>query len=211
MLELSRTEPLAVGHLRYVFQHPENPAYLIKVMRADAVSARIEKGRWYKRLPRTREYIGYVRELKEYIASQVRPDSRNAPIARMIGLVDTDLGLGLVAEKVYGPDGRLARTLAALYAEHRGFSETLERELATFYRGLLDANVIVGDMHAWNIVYGSDSRGGPRLILIDGFGEKNIIPMASMSRRFNARNTARLYRRMRAQAIALIPLSETTR
>jgi len=76
---------------------------------------------------------------------------------------------------------------------------------------LVDAIVIVGDMHAWNIVYGSDSRGGPRLILIDGFGEKNIIPMASMSRRFNARNTARLYRRMRAQAIALIPLSETAR
>jgi len=206
MLELSRTEPLAVGHLRYVFQHPENPAYLIKVMRADAVDARIVNGRWYKRLPRTREYIGYVRELKEYIASQVRPHSRNAPIARMIGLVDTDLGLGLVAEKVVGPDGGLARTLAALYAEHRGFDESLERELDVFYRGLIDANVIVGDMHAWNIVFGSDSRGGPRLILIDGFGEKNIIPMSSMSRRFNARNTARLYRRMRAQAIALVPL-----
>jgi hypothetical protein len=27
-----------------------------------------------------------------------------------------------------------------------------------------------------------------------------------MSRRYNARNTARLYKRMRAQAIALIPL-----
>ena len=211
MLELSRTEPLAVGHLRHVFQHPENPAYLIKVMRADAVDARITKGRWYKKLPRTREYIGYVRELKEYIVSQARPHSRNAPIARMVGLVDTDLGLGLVAEKVCGPDGRLARTLAAMYAEHHGFDETLERELALFYRGLLDANVIVGDMHAWNIVYGSDSRGGPRLILIDGFGEKNIVPMASMSARFNARNTARLYRRMRAQAIALIPLDNASR
>jgi hypothetical protein len=206
MLELSRTQPLAVGHLRYVFQHPENPAYLIKVMRADAVDARIAKGRWYKRLPRTREYIGYVRELKEYIASQARPHSRNAPIARMIGLVDTDLGLGLVAEKVVGPDGGLARTLAALYAEQRGFSAALDHELDAFYRGLIDANVIVGDMHAWNIVHGTDSRGGPRLILIDGFGEKNIIPMASMSRRYNARNTARLYKRMRAQAIALIPL-----
>lgn len=211
MLELSRTEPLAVGHLRHVYQHPENPAYLIKVMRADAVDARITNGRWYKKLPRTREYIGYVRELKEYIASQARPQSRNAPIARMVGLVDTDLGLGLVAEKVCGPDGQLARTLAALYAERRGFDETLERDLDVFYRGLLEANVIVGDMHAWNIVYGSDSRGGPRLILIDGFGEKNIIPVASMSPRFNARNTARLYRRMRAQAIALIPLGDAAR
>ena len=206
MLELSTTPPLAVGHLRHVFQHPENPAYLVKVMRADAVDARIVKGRWYKRLPRTREFIGYVRELKEYIVSQARSESRNAPIARMVGLVDTDLGLGLVAEKVCGPDGGLARTLAALYSDQRGFSEMLERELATFRRGLLEANVIVGDMHAWNIVFGSDSRGGPRLVLIDGFGEKNIIPMSSMSRRFNARNTERLYCRMRAQAVALIPL-----
>jgi hypothetical protein len=32
-----------------------------------------------------------------------------------------------------------------------------------------------------------------------------------MSRRFNARNTARLYRRMRAQTAALIPLDDAAR
>ena len=59
---------------------------------------------------------------------------------------------------------------------------------------------------AWNIVYGSDSRGGPRFVLIDGFGEKHFIPRASMSRTLNAWNTHKLYRRMREQVQREVPL-----
>jgi len=208
MLALSDRTPLATGHLRQVFQHPENPDYLIKVMRADAVAGRWGAGaRWYKRLPRTQHYIGYVREIKEYVAMQARPRGCNAPIARMVGIIETDVGLGLISEKVRDEQGALAPTLAALYARENGFTPLIERELARFLDHLLDANVIVGDMHAWNIVHGSDSRGGPRLVLVDGFGEKHVIPRASMSRRFNAWNTHRLFRRMRAQLIELVPLN----
>ncbi len=199
--------PLAVGHLRQVFQHPQNPDYVIKVMRNDAVQARWGgRLRWYKRLPRPQHYIGYVREIKEYVAMQARLEGRNAPIARMIGLVETDFGLGLVSEKVRDGDGAMAPTLAALYERENGFSAFIEDGLAEFFRELIKSNVVVGDMHAWNIVHGVDSRGGPRFVLIDGFGEKHVIPRASMSRRLNAWNTRRLFRRMRAQLVELVPL-----
>jgi hypothetical protein len=208
MLVLTDRTPLATGHLRQVFQHPQNPDCVIKVMRPDAVATRWGAGaRWYKRLPRTQHYIGYVRELKEYIATQAQPRGRNAPIARMVGIIETDIGLGLISEKVRDEHGALAPTLAVLYARENGFTPLIERELSRFFDDLLDSNVIVGDMHAWNIVYGSDSRGGPRLVLIDGFGEKHVIPRASMSRRFNARNTQRLFRRMRAQLVEIVPLN----
>jgi len=207
VLQLADRAPLAVGHLRYVFQHPGNRNELIKVMRADAVASRWNrKDRWAKRLPRTRHYIGYLRELKEYIAARARSTHGEPPIARMIGLVETDLGLGLVSEKVVGVDGSLAPTLAAIY-ERRGFTPELDRALAAFLDGLIDSNVIVGDMHAWNIVFGSDSRGGPRLIMIDGFGEKHAIPISSMSRAVNRYRTKRLYRRMIAQLERLVPIS----
>ena len=207
MVVLADSTPLATGHLRQVFQHPENAHYVIKVMRPDAVATRWGAGsRWYKRLPRTRHYIGYVRELKEYVAMQARLQGRNAPIARMVGIVETDFGLGLVSEKVRDESGALAPTLAAIYARENGFTPFVEQALATFFDELIDCNVIVGDMHAWNIVHGSDSRGGPRLVLIDGFGEKHVIPRSSMSRRFNAWNTGRLFRRMRAQLVELVPL-----
>ena len=210
MVVLTDRTPLATGHLRQVFQHPENPDYLIKVMRPDAVASRWGAGsRWYKRLPRTQHYIGYVREIKEYVAMQARLRARSAPIARMVGIVETDFGLGLISEKVRDEHGALAPTLAALYARENGFTPFIERELARFFDDLLDCNVIVGDMHAWNIVHGIDSRGGPRLVLIDGFGEKHVIPRSSMSRRFNAWNTRRLFRRMRAQLVELVPLNRS--
>lgn len=207
VLQLADRAPLAVGHLRYVFQHPGNRNELIKVMRADAVASRWNrKSRWAKRLPRTRHYIGYLRELKEYIAARARSTHGEPPIARMVGLIETDLGLGLVSEKVVSPDGTLAPTLAAVY-ERRGFTPDLRSALDAFLGGLLDSNVIVGDMHAWNIVYGSDSRGGPRLIMIDGFGEKHAIPISSMSRAVNRYRTNRLYRRMIAQLERLVPIN----
>ena len=207
-LALASATPLAVGHLRYVFQHPGRDDLLIKIMRADAVAARWNgPARWHKRLPRTRHYVGYLRELKEYIGARARAPHVDAPIARMIGVVETDLGLGLVSEKVTGVEGTLAPTLAAIY-ERSGFTPDLSTALDVFLEGLLDANVIVGDMHAWNIVYGSDSRGGPRLVMIDGFGEKHVIPLSSMSRTINRYRTRRLYRRMLAQLERLVPIRD---
>ncbi|HEY0230101.1 MAG TPA: YrbL family protein [Dokdonella sp.] len=207
ILPLAHAAPLAVGHLRQVFQHPRETDCVIKVMRADAVQSRWgAKARWYKRLPRARHYTGFVRELKEYIATQARFAGRNAPIARMVGVVETDLGLGLISEKVRDANGALAPTLAALYARENGFSALIETGLARFLEDLLACNVIVGDMHAWNIVYGSDSREGPRFVLIDGFGEKHFIPRSSMSRTLNAWNTRKLFRRMREQLVRLVPL-----
>jgi hypothetical protein len=205
-LALASTTPLAVGHLRSVFQHPQREDLLVKVMRVDAVASRWNApGRWHKRLPRTRHYVGYLRELKEYIAAHARAPDVDAPIARMIGIVETDLGLGLISEKVVGTDGALAPTLAAIY-EPAGFTADLDAALEVFLDGLLKANVIAGDMHAWNIVYGSDSRGGPRLVMIDGFGEKHTIPLSSMSRAINRYRTLRLYRRMLAQLERLVPI-----
>lgn len=209
ILKLAAATPLAVGHLRYVYQHPLHPDQLIKIMRADMVAKRWNApGRWLKRLPRTRHYIGYLRELREYIAARAQAPFEDVPIARMIGLAETDLGLGLVTEKVVDADGALAPTLAAMYERERGFTPAMEHGLAAFLHALLACNVIVGDMHAWNIVYGSDSRGGPRFVMIDGFGEKHALPVSSMSRAINRYRIRKLHARMLAQLQRLVPISE---
>jgi len=207
MIELSTRTPIAIGQLRKIYQHPDAPDLLIKVIRPEAIVARWGGARrWYKRIPRALHYTGYVRELKEYIAIQARTRDGNPPIARMVGIVHTDLGLGLVSEKVRDDSGAPGPTLAKLYEHNRGFTPGIEQALAVFLRDLQACNVIVGDLHAWNLVYGSDSRGGPRLVLVDGFGEKNIVPANSISRAFNRWNNGRLYRRMRQQLIDLVKL-----
>ena len=207
MIELSSSTPLAIGQLRKIYQHPSDADLLVKVLRPEAVRARWGGARrWYKRIPRALHYTGFVRELKEYIAIQARTPDANPPIARIVGIVPTDLGLGLVSEKVRGDDGAPGPTLAKIYEQNGGYAPWLEDALAVFLRDLQAANVIIGDLHAWNIVYGSDSRGGPRLVLVDGFGEKNIVPRNSMSRLLNQYNNRRLYWRMRKQLVELVEL-----
>ncbi|HEY3519915.1 MAG TPA: YrbL family protein [Rhodanobacteraceae bacterium] len=198
MLALAQTNPLAIGHQRAVYQHPDHADLLIKTMRPESVAKRWNaRGRWWKRLPRARQYSSFVRELKEYIAAHARTPHADPPIARVIGLVETDVGLGLVCEKVRGPDGALAPTLHEVYLREGGAPPWADAALETLLDGLLRHNVIVGDLNGANLAWGSDSRGGPRLIVIDGFGEKSLIPFSSMSRVFNRHFILRRYRRMR--------------
>lgn len=195
---LAQCEPLAVGRLRCVHEHPARPDCLIKTVRADVIERRWGMAApWYKRLVRTRQYTVFAREFEEYLAIQARHPGSSPPIARVVGIEETDLGIGLVVEKVRGADGTLAPTVAALGQAEGRIEPWLEKAFAAFLDDLLRHDVVVGDLHAWNIVHGSDSRGGPRLVLVDGFGEKNFIPRNSLSTRANARHTRRLYERMR--------------
>lgn len=196
MLQLAQLQPLALGHQRVIYQHPHAPDLLIKTMRPESVARRWDApGRWIKRLPRTRHYIGYLREIKEYIAAHARTDA-DPPLARIAGLAETDVGLGLVCEKVTGPDGGMAPTLFRCWLDSGGEPPWAREALEVFRDSLLRHNVIVGDLNAANVVYGSDSRGGPRLLMVDGFGEKSAIPLCSMSRRFNRHAIQRRYRRL---------------
>jgi hypothetical protein len=198
MIELDGSKPVAVGHLRYVFQHPTEPDFLIKIMRADAIEERWTNGPWYRRFSRMSYYNGFVREFKEYVSSIAASPHGVSPLARIVGVEMTDLGLGQVVEKVRGADGALAPTLNA-WVRRDGFTPAVEAAMNDFLERLLEHNVIAADLHEWNLVHGSDSRGGPHLLMIDGFGEKNIVPHSSMSRSHNAKRTRKRYARMLAR------------
>ena len=196
MLALSHLTPIVMGHQRAVYQHPHDANLIVKTMRPESVARRWDApGRWHKRLPRVRHYVSYLREIKEYIAAHTRADA-DPPIARIVGLAETDVGLGLVCEKVRAPDGGMAPTLHQCWVENGGEPPWARAALKVFLESLLRHNVIVGDLNAANLVFGSDSRGGPRLLMVDGFGEKGAIPLSSMSRVFNRHFIRRRYRRM---------------
>lgn len=201
MLQLAHVTPLATGHIREVYQHPSETDCLVKVIRTDSIRERWDQAPWYRRRARTGPYRDFVREFKEYVASIYSGPYASTPLPRIVGLEQTDLGLGQVVEKVRGKDGALAPTLDA-WIRRDGFSPAVEAALRELLERLLQHNVIAADLHAWNVVHGRDSRGGPRLLLIDGFGEKNIIPHCSMSRSHNASRTRHKFRRMLERARA---------
>ncbi len=194
MLQLRHTTPLAGGQHRLVYQHPADPGQLVKVMRTELLDAHAERLPWYRRLARTGPYRGYVREFNEYLAS-LHASAGVPPLARVFGLADTDLGPGLVVEKVVGVDGGLAPNLDA-WIRRDGFTREIQSALDVLLVQLLQHNVIAADLHAWNLVCSRDASGAARLVMIDGFGEKNFIPHCSMNRRHNASRTRHKFHRL---------------
>jgi hypothetical protein len=197
MLQFRDIEPIASGQHRLVFQHPEAPDSLVKVMRPELVERNNREEPWYRRLARTGPYRGFVREFNEYLASR-HASPNPSPLARVIGLVETDMGPGLVVEKVHGTDGGLAPNLDAWVRQH-GLTDDVQAALDRLLAQLLEHNVIAADLHAWNLVCEENPNGQLRLVMIDGFGEKNFIPLRSMSHRNNAARTRSKFRRMLAR------------
>ncbi|MDR6642282.1 hypothetical protein J2X57_001489 [Luteibacter sp. 1214] len=204
MFRLAEAKPIATGHVREVYQHPDEPDLLIKVIASESIEARWNAAPWYRRMARSGPYKDFVREFREYVSSIYTGGYDDVPIARVVGLEMTDIGLGQIVEKVRRPDGGLAPTLHD-WVKAEGFTAVTQTELESFHARLLSHNVIAADLHAWNVVYGEDSRGGPRLVMIDGFGEKNIIPHCSMNRAHNASRTNKKYERMLRRTKAEAP------
>ncbi|MDY1549756.1 YrbL family protein [Luteibacter sahnii] len=201
IISLQGAAPIAVGHRRHVYQHPDDPGLLIKVMRADNRPRHWYHAPWYRRLARTGPYATYMREFTECLASR-RYAKEPSPLVRIVGLVDTDIGLGLVAERVVGRDGGLAPSLAAMVRE-QGMTPAIASLINRLFDEVLRHYVIVSDLRAENVVHGTDSAGGPRLVIVDGFGPTNRLPLNGVSRRYDVRRTRRQFDRLRVQLAQL--------
>jgi len=200
-LDLSAQQPLVVGGERFIYQHPAAPSLLVKVFDLQQYAqdqAKKPITQWHKRFRRS-PYNGYVTELAEYIASQSQSSKNTAlsvPLARVVGVVSlAGGGMGLLTEKITGPTGGLAPTLREV-VQRNGLSPQLCVELATFFDTLAEAHVILNDLGPSNIVVGTNASGRSGLWLIDGFGNKQAIPIFALSKTWNRRRIMRKYGEM---------------
>jgi len=197
LLPLKNATPLSKGSVRLVFGHPGSPDLLVKVVRPDLVERRYTGFRsWLKPLRRYDPYAGFLRELQEFIAGYAAL-GRPAPFAQSVhGLVETDLGLGLVVGAVRGPDGALAPTLAKLISAG-GFDGPARRALDETLDALLQSDIVLADLHERNLVYQNLAGGTPRFVMIDGIGASTLIPCKNWSRLFNRYSKWRRILRLR--------------
>lgn len=196
-VDLSTLAPVAHGNERHVYPHPTDPSLLIKVINAEkrSLSQKAHRiKRWYRRFHRESTYRVFISELSEYISTSVKPavSSAGLPLARVVGLVDTSMGLGLLVEKIVGSDGQMAPTLRHLIRE-QGWNDCWEVQLNRFFHDLAERHVIFNDVGPQNIVFGRNAAGTEGLYLIDGFGSKQAIPVFAWSKRLNSRRLARKY------------------
>lgn len=182
---MSDKTPLASGSTRDVFVHPGDPDLLVKIIRKDAIEKRYGKGRpWYKTTRRYRHYISYLREAREEIAVRALMDVHPDSLQKVVGFADTDLGFGLIVEAAKDRHGHLAPTLPDLIRSGR-YDAVTERHLRECLDELLNAPVILADVHGANLVYAWSQQRGDHFVLIDGIGCKTLLPLNRMSTAIN--------------------------
>lgn len=197
VVKVSDLVPLTGGKVREIYAFPGRSDLLIKVKNGHA---QIRKHTLAKRLAwRVFKDAQYRNMLKEIecemkVAMKVGPQIENSPLPRMLGVVQTDRGSGLVVEKIPGDENGLARHLITL-CQSRNLTGAMLDQLNRFVARLYDLQIVARDIHAKNIVYGQ--RGTESgFFLVDGYGERNVVPFRSLSRRLNNRSLDRQFKKM---------------
>ncbi len=196
---LNHLTPVASGNNRDVFAHPDDADLLIKTVKPEALEKRSSPdAHWSKRrFRRYKHYHTFLRECQEHLVSRLDDAGLTGFVHTVVGFVDTDRGLGIVTRAERDHAGGYAKTFARLIEEDL-YDDQARRALDHFTRDFLASPVIVTDLSIRNMVYSYSGENGPRFVLIDGFGEKNLIPFNSISRwchlRSKRKRLARLHK-----------------
>lgn len=195
MLALSQQQHFACGKKRLVFAHPDDPTLVIKVMRPDYAASRRKVPLWGA--ARKDYYCIHMvlRELREHIEARLAADRLPDFLPPVEGLADTDLGPGLIVSAVRGRDGDFAPTLAQLIETGR-VDTRLIADLERFCEQVEASSLVIGDLNPHNVLYGYSRARGSHFMLVDGLGDKTLVPLLKMSRVLSRRSRARKTRRL---------------
>ena len=187
LITLKNSTPLAQGGTRMVYRHPEDPGLLVKIVVPNPGRRREGLARLIIWLYPPAAYRFVDLEVKAWRRLIARNGAlADLPLPRTMGFVQTDLGRGQITEAIPGPDGSgLALTVTEL--ARRGPPDAVILDaLNRFAARLLALNIVTRDLSPRNVVL--DSRTTPpHFVLVDGFGDKNTIPLRTLFRRINRR------------------------
>jgi hypothetical protein len=111
-------------------------------------------------------------------------------------------GPGPGDRKILGPDG-LPQTLEALAA-----AGALEAKhytaLEQFFDACADLHLVFGEVNVAGLMYTESRSGGPEFVLVDGIGEKLLIPVRSWFKSVNTSYVRKVQRRLMGQVQALV-------
>lgn len=169
------------GGGRIIYEHPFCKDILIKICRPNGKDELKYHNSFFKRYGIWR-YGGmwaWHREYEEYIALLWRTGTVPDFIPKFYGFCQTDLGPGMMVEKIVGADGQVARTLSDI--KKSGIVDPrLEGMIRSFFEKLRESGCVATDLRPRNIVIAGDFE---RLVLVDGPGDILLIKLKMFSRR----------------------------
>jgi hypothetical protein len=196
MIALKGQAPLAAGSTQNVYQHPDDPNLLIKVRKREKVQQAYDRkiGGMIGYRRRHGVHTTWMRELQHYFSAHLRLGYRPQFLQPYYGVVDTDLGLGLVVGKVTNRAGNLAPTLRDVVLRS-GAAADIRQKIAELFQQLNELKISTTDINVQNIVCAWTESAGDHLVIIEGIGVNTFIPLASFSNYFNMRSNNRHFRK----------------
>lgn len=179
ILDLDAFAPLAAGCARLVFAHPHDPDLLVKVVRPEGHDVQRARRRNRPSVIRFGALAGWNRELSEYIRVLDRIGRIPDFIAPYHGFCQTTVGVGLIVGRVTDGAGGLAPTLRRAM-RNGARRDDLAGALDDFIENMRLAGAVASDLGPSNIVVSAEASG-PRLILVDGLGDRVMIPVRRFS------------------------------
>jgi hypothetical protein len=197
LIGLKPQTPLTVGKTQAVYQHPGDPNLLIKVRKLDKLQRDYDRKLGgligYKR--RHGLYTTWMRELEHYFSVCLRLGYQPPFLQRYYGIVDTDLGLGMVVGRITDRSGALAPRLEAV-VKRTGLTAELRAKIEHLARQVNELRISTNDVSMTNIVYGWDEAAREdHPVLIEGIGVNTFVPLARFSNFFNVRSNDRHFAR----------------
>ena len=194
---LKNETPLADGKTQIVYRHPDDPNLLIKVRKLDKLQRAYQRrfGGMIGYKPRHGHYTTWRRELDHYFSVCLRLGYRPHFLQQYHGVVDTDLGLGLVVGRIADRSGSLAPTLKEV-VNSAGLTSDLRAKVEELARQMNELRISTNDISVSNIVCGWNERFKGHLVVIEGIGVNTFIPLARFSNYFNVRSNNRHFARV---------------
>lgn len=191
ILSLEGLTPFAVGGTRLCFVHPNDSNKCVKVLRRDRTPQ--ERRKFTTGLKKYRALKHWDDQSKELIAYD-QLLNRNTDrvwqhVPEFFESVQTDLGLGIVTRIFRNFDGQFPRNLEQEVP--LGVDAILMEGLSEFKHWLRQELVVTRDLLPHNIIVVRDSANHCRLMIVDGLGNSEWIPVSTWFRSFARRKVER--------------------
>ncbi|MEP1765071.1 MAG: YrbL family protein [Sulfitobacter sp.] len=185
---LAGRKPIANGAVRDVWDRPGHPDQILKTIRAHKRIKYAQRGVFGRAIDHFRlgPYGTFRIEAQCYLKTAYKCVRQNLPmpIAEIGGLVLTDRGLAQVGEKITNKKGALAETLDSIL-RRSGLDQQHLTWLNEFAHTLFEVNANVPDLRAVNVVLDEQND---RFVLIDGYGDKTLLPIRTWIKPLNQKN-----------------------
>ncbi len=160
------------------YEHPDDPALCIKVIH-------------------TEDQKKMLRREVSYHQSLLKRNISWSALARYHGAIITNRGIGSVFDVVRDNDGQISQSLHHLLQEQDNeldidqIAQQINQMIKSFYR----QGIVISDLNLRNILVKFDRTQQWQLVLVDGIGHDDFIPLCNISISYARKKIARTWNR----------------